>query len=51
MKCSHIDVNECEEGTSGCQQTCKNINGSYTCDCYPGYHLKEEDRHMCEGER
>ena len=42
-------MNECEEGISGCQQLCNNSNGSYHCDCYSGYHLKE-DRHMCEGE-
>ena len=44
-------MNECEEGTSGCLQTCSNTNGSYACGCYPGYHLKEEDRHACEGEQ
>ena len=51
MQCSCVDVNECEEGTSGCQQMCNNTIGSYVCSCYPGYHLKEEDRHMCEGEQ
>ena len=45
----YVEVNECEEGISGCQQLCNNSNGSYHCDCYSGYHLKE-DRHMCEGE-
>lgn len=45
---TYIDVNECEEGISGCQQLCNYNNGSYHCDCYSGYLLKE-DRHMCEG--
>ena len=42
------DVNECEEGISGCQHMCKNTVGSYYCDCYSGYHLKD-DGHSCEG--
>lgn len=43
-----IDVNECEEGISGCHQMCNNTIGSYNCDCYSGYHL-EDDGHFCEG--
>ena len=44
-----VDVNECEEGISGCQQYCNNTIGSYYCGCQSGYHLGE-DGHMCEGE-
>ena len=45
----NVDVNECEEGISGCQQYCNNTIGSYYCKCQSEYHLGE-DGHMCEGE-
>ena len=33
-----LDINECEEDISGCAESCKNTNGSFTCDCTtPGY--------------
>ena len=44
----YVDVDECEEGTSGCQQDCNNTIGSYNCKCQPGYRLAE-DGHMCNG--
>ena len=31
------DINECIEGTSGCQHNCHNNIGSFTCSCNPGY--------------
>ncbi|KAH9523894.1 hypothetical protein Btru_047340 [Bulinus truncatus] len=34
-----VDINECEERTSTCQQKCINNNGNYTCSCYSDYTL------------
>ena len=42
------DINECDEGISGCDQTCTNTNGSYTCSCSDGYVL-DADGHNCNG--
>uniref|UniRef100_A0A3Q3MKS2 Low-density lipoprotein receptor-related protein 2 n=1 Tax=Mastacembelus armatus TaxID=205130 RepID=A0A3Q3MKS2_9TELE len=42
------DINECEVyGT--CPQYCKNMKGSYECECAPGYR-KVGDGNMCEAE-
>ena len=46
MKSLFSDINECDEGISGCNQTCTNTNGSYICSCYNGYVL---DSHSCNG--
>ena len=35
----HIDVNECNFDSGGCQQTCTNNVGSFTCSCDSGYEL------------
>ena len=42
------DINECMEGTDGCNDnaTCMNIMGSYFCLCLPGY---SGDGMTCEG--
>ena len=35
------DKNECTEGLHKCdirRSTCTNTDGSYTCNCFPGYH-------------
>ena len=38
--CSHkIDANECDVDNGGCQHTCTNSNGSYSCSCNDGYTL------------
>uniref|UniRef100_A0A7N8XVY7 Low-density lipoprotein receptor-related protein 2 n=1 Tax=Mastacembelus armatus TaxID=205130 RepID=A0A7N8XVY7_9TELE len=43
-----LDINECEVyGT--CPQYCKNMKGSYECECAPGYR-KVGDGNMCEAE-
>ena len=34
-----LDINECTNGTNLCEQTCYNTEGSYVCDCQPGYEL------------
>ncbi|XP_055956951.1 matrilin-2-like [Patella vulgata] len=40
-----LDINECEERSSNCQQVCKNREGSYICD-----YIDECELHidMCE---
>ena len=48
MKLPLSDINECDKGISGCNQTCTNTNGSYTCSCYNGYVL-DADGHSCNG--
>ena len=41
-----IDIDECIEGTSGCNQVCSNTLGSYECSCERGYEL-DTDNHTC----
>ena len=36
---SCVDIDECGEGTSGCDQTCVNEPGTYHCECAPGFNL------------
>ena len=43
-----IDVNECETLNGGCQQTCTNTDGSFSCDCTEGYEL-EMGGTTCQG--
>uniref|UniRef100_A0A1X7T6A2 Uncharacterized protein n=1 Tax=Amphimedon queenslandica TaxID=400682 RepID=A0A1X7T6A2_AMPQE len=40
------DINECQQGTSGCSHICTNTVGSYKCSCYSGYQLSN-DSHTC----
>ena len=40
------DIDECEQGTSECDQICNNTDGSYICDCNTGF--KRVDN-TCEG--
>ncbi|XP_077995025.1 uncharacterized protein LOC144448621 [Glandiceps talaboti] len=40
------DINECDGGTSGCDQLCTNTIGSYTCSCKEGK-LLQDDLHTC----
>ena len=42
------DIDECQEGTHLCNQTCTNTIGSYICQCYDGYTLGI-DRTSCVG--
>ena len=46
---SFPDIDECEEGTSGCYQICTNNNGSYVCSCIDGYDLDMDSR-TCNGQ-
>ena len=34
-----LDINECINGSHLCEHNCYNTNGSYVCDCQPGYQL------------
>ena len=44
-KCfTSIDVDECAEGSSGCEQLCINTNGSFSCSCYGGYELNSDNK-------
>jgi len=45
---SYSDIDECEEGTDGCDHSCTNTDGSYYCTCMDGYEL-ESDNHTCSG--
>ena len=42
------DINECAINNAGCSQVCNNTEGSYYCDCYPGYELGLNN-HTCNG--
>ena len=46
--CFSSDVNECTEGTHGCDEkaTCVNTKGSHECRCETGYH---GDGKSCQG--
>ena len=46
---SSLDINECAETSSLCDQICENTFGSYICTCEPGYNLN--DQMICEGRR
>ena len=48
--CSRIsDIDECREGTDGCEQRCVNKPGTFRCDCDPKYFLRS-DKKTCAGE-
>ena len=42
------DINECASNNGECSQVCLNTEGSYCCDCYPGYGLSPNN-HTCNG--
>ena len=43
-----LDIDECQQGISGCSQVCTNTIGSYKCSCNAGYQLTN-DSHTCIG--
>ena len=47
----HEDVDECAQNESECNQLCNNTVGSYVCDCYSGYELKDGDPYTCIGKQ
>ena len=44
-----VDINECSDDNGGCDHTCTNTVGSYSCGCNDGYELDTEDEHTCIG--
>ena len=40
---NHVDIDECNDGTHDCSQTCTNTMGSFVCGCNVGYHLDDDD--------
>eukprot|EP00300_Choanocystis_sp_HF-7_P027297 c32387_g1_i1.p1 GENE.c32387_g1_i1~~c32387_g1_i1.p1 ORF type:complete len:1702 (+),score=174.03 c32387_g1_i1:1-5106(+) len=38
------DVNECQENNGGCQQKCRNLNGTYECYCEQGFILADDGK-------
>ena len=38
------DIDECTRGLNGCNQTCTNEIGSYSCSCASGYRLSSDGR-------
>ena len=47
----HTDIDECTEDVNvdcGPNADCNNNPGSYTCDCFNGYEMN--DNNQCEGE-
>ena len=43
-----LDINECDPSIALCEHLCTNSNGSYTCDCEPGYSITT-DQLSCLG--
>ncbi len=43
-----IDIDECDRGTSKCEQNCYNRLATYYCDCNEGYYLAL-DQYSCNG--
>ena len=42
------DIDECVDGSHGCEQLCNNTKGSYLCSCLDGYRL-QINRLSCQG--
>lgn len=45
---SLLAASECDVNNGGCEHNCTETVASYTCSCYPGYTL-QEDEHTCIG--
>ena len=44
----YTDIDECADGTNGCNHNCSNTNGSYVCFCFTGYEL-HDNMQTCTG--
>ena len=42
------DVNECTDNNGGCEHSCVNNEGSYSCSCKSGYSLNSNGKN-CSG--
>ena len=47
--CFSIDINECDTANGGCEHSCTNTIGSFTCSCDTGYQLDGNGLN-CSGE-
>ena len=45
-----VDIDECLENISGCNQTCVNDPGSYRCECDTNEYDLLSDQHSCGSE-
>ena len=45
----NLEIDECLENISGCNQFCVNTKGKYYCSCYNGFEI-DVDQHTCYGE-
>lgn len=43
------DIEECNEGTSDCEQICNNNAGGYNCECYFGFNLHSDQKTCNKG--
>ena len=43
------DIDECDRFPEICEQNCANTNGSYSCSCWSGFYLDEDDGRSCIG--
>ena len=46
----YLDINECKIDNGGCQHSCSNTVGSYSCTCNGGYEL-HSDEETCDGKK
>ncbi len=47
--CCALDYNECNMNNGGCEDSCRNTDGSYQCNCRGGFRLGT-NMHECEGQ-
>ena len=47
--CHYLEIDECTEEISGCNQSCVNTAGSYYCSCDTGFEI-DADQHTCHRE-
>ena len=46
-ECLNVSANNCSEPNN---EVCRNVEGSYTCDCSPGYQRYQEgELYICRG--
>ena len=51
MSNTFLDINECSTNNGGCEQTCVNRPGDYTCECTNAGFVKDlNDLKKCVGE-
>ena len=43
------DIDDCVDNNGGCSQICRNIPGSFECQCRDGYHFIENSTTHCTG--